>query len=469
MARKLTKEAIRGLLNKGLTGWERGKLVIQDFADRYCEKPPFLTDADVAEIKRGLSGDKNIRDYNDLMAMGRGIERGLMMCSMTWPEACLDLCTLIEMLEVVEMKNTIDFFESCMPRVVTAKQYQDIISAQKEKKLKFEYCLGYVIEERFYAIAPAEARAEIDEICPDIESVEGFISAVPEKYKDLCKQATDEIRRLYINGKLPAVFHKKDAKKAEPLVAKWKSNKLSAQDTMKLVDMLFVNGQQLYECEELPEWKDYMDKYSKYIFADEDEHFNHSYAVLEDCPKCWMDEQGYYKYPISTDEWVTRAKEIIWGLRAIDGEKTRSIQTVSRMLLKILDRVQLNIRMFLAVKTVIDTASEVIDVSFSEGAGVMDGVFIRVLVHIRDYNSGLKSLNEDRRWSNDKETKLEKVLKTLNNIDIEKLKPSAESIERLKNNITNNKDRDSWLQEKVHSLEYEDGLTFTELLSKDRK
>lgn len=463
MARKLTKEAIKGLLNKGLTGWERGRLVIQDFADRYFEKPSFLTDADLLEIKRGLSGDKNIRDYNDLMAMGRGIEKGLMVCCLTWPVACLDLCTLIEMLEVVEKKNTIDFFESCKPRIVTAKQYQDIVAAQREKKLKFEYCLGYVIEERFYAIAPVETREEIDEICPDIDSAEDFISAVPERYKDLCKQATNEIRRLYINGKLPAVFHKKDAKKAEPLVAKWKSNKLSVQDTMKLVDILFVTGQQLYQCDKLPEWKDYMDKYNKYLFSDEDERFNNSYAVLEDCPECWMDEQGYYKYPFSTGEWVTRAKEIIWCLRAIDGEKTLSIETISRMLLKILDKVQWNIRMFLAFKIVIDTACKAIDVSFSEGAGVMEGVFIRMQAHIRDFNDGLRSLNEDRRWGDAKETKLEKVLQTLNPIDIEKLKPSPESINRLENDITTNKDRYHWLPEKVNSLECGDGFNFKEM------
>jgi hypothetical protein len=467
MTRTVTTKAVKRIITKGLTGWERGKLVIQDFADRYCEKPPFLTDVDVAEIKRGLSGDKNIRDYNDLMAMGRGIDKGLMVCCMTWPEACLDLCTLIEMLDVVEKKNTIDFFESYKPRIVTSKQYRDIVAAQREKKLKFEYCLGYVIEERFYAIAPAETKAEIDEICPDIESAEDFISAVPEKYKDLCKQATNEIRRLYISGKLPAIFHKKDAKKAEPLMAKWKSNKLSAQDTTKLMDMLFVTGQQLYGRHELPEWKDYMDKYNKHLFGDEDEHFNHSYTVLEDCPKCWTDEQGYYKFPISTGEMITRAKEIIWGLRAIDGEKTRSIQTVSRMLRRILDRVQLNIRMFLAVKTVIDTASEAIGVSFSGGAGIMESVFLRMQAYIRDYNDGLKSLNEDRHWSNSIETKLEKVLKTLSPINIEQLKPSAESIERLKYNITTNEDRNEWLQEKVHSLEYEDGFNFAELLSKD--
>ena len=109
MTRTVTAKAVKRIITKGLTGWERGRLVIQDFADRYSEKPSFLTDADLLEIKRGLSGDKNIRDYNDLMAMGRGIEKGLMVCCLTWPVACLDLCTLIEMLDVVETKNRIDF------------------------------------------------------------------------------------------------------------------------------------------------------------------------------------------------------------------------------------------------------------------------------------------------------------------------------------------------------------------------
>jgi hypothetical protein len=120
-----------------------------------------------------------------------------------------------------------------------------------------------MIEEWFYAIAPAVAREDIDEICPDIESTEDFISAVPEKYKDYCKQTIDEISHLHISDKLSAVFHKEDAKKAEPLVAKWKNDRLSAQATTKLVDMLYVAGEQLYECDRLPEWKDYMYKYEE--------------------------------------------------------------------------------------------------------------------------------------------------------------------------------------------------------------
>ena len=467
MTRRLTKEAIRKLLTKGLTGWESGKLVLQDFADRYRKNPPFLTDADVSEIKRGLSGEKNINDYNDLMAMGKGIERGLMVCSMTWPEACLDLCTLIEMLNLVEKKNVIELFASCKPRVVTAKQYQDIVAAQREKKLKFEYCLGYVIEERFYAIAPAGVREEIDGLGIDIESAESFAAAVPEKYAKLYKQSVSEVHKLYIEDKLKAVYHDEDTKVVESLLNEWKKQNLSDKDVMKLVDMLFVTGQRIYDCDELPEWKDYMDKYNKYLFGDEDERFRYSYAILEDCPECWMDEQGYYKSPISTGEWIIRTTELIWGLRAIENEKPRSVQSVSQMFLAILNRAELNIRIFLGVKTVIDTASEIVGVSFSDDAGVMDSEFKRMEAYIGDYNKGLQSLKGERRRGNAKESKLEKVLKTLPLIDIAQLKPSAESIEWLKNNIITNNDRDEWLQEKVHSLEYDDGYSFASLKGKD--
>lgn len=64
------------------------------------------------------------------------------------------------------------------------------------------------IKAAIYATALQEAREEIKELCPDIESFEDFVSAGPEKYKDFEKQATDEVRCLYTNGKLPDVYHK---------------------------------------------------------------------------------------------------------------------------------------------------------------------------------------------------------------------------------------------------------------------
>ena len=111
------------------------------------------------------------------------------------------------------------------------------------------------MEERFYFLAPSEARNEIDELCVDIESAESFVSVVPDKYSTFCEQAIEEIRTLYIEGKLKAVYQDEDENKVKPLLAKWSKDELSIEETLKLVDKLFVTGQQLYECEKLPEWK----------------------------------------------------------------------------------------------------------------------------------------------------------------------------------------------------------------------
>ena len=166
------------------------------------------------------------------------------------------------------------------------------------------------------------------EINVDIESMADFVAAVPEAYSNLCKRTFDEIRCLYTEGKLPAVCHKKDIKKAEPLLAKWKGGQLSEQDNIKLVDMLYITGQQLYDCDELPEWNDYVDKYHQYLFGDEDERFRHVYAILGDCPEVWVNEQGCYKGPPKTSELITRNIELILGLINHNNKAKKSIQSV---------------------------------------------------------------------------------------------------------------------------------------------
>ncbi|MFC1793925.1 hypothetical protein ACFL3Q_10110 [Planctomycetota bacterium] len=145
-------------------------------------------------------------------------------------------------------------------------------------------------------------------------------------------------------------------KKAEPLLAKWKTGRLSTQDTMKLVDMLYVTGQQLYDCDKLPEWKDYMDKYDQYLFSDKDKRFQHIYAVLEDCPKVWIDKQGYYKDRTKPSEWITRSTERYLGLINHDNKAKKSIQSVGAELRNRLDAAEKNIRIFLAIKAIFDTA-----------------------------------------------------------------------------------------------------------------
>ena len=261
MTRTVTKTAIKRIISKGLTGWEAGKLILQDLIDSYHGRDSILTEADMATIRSAPMEGANVRDYNMFMALCQGFQTGQKMGEWSCSDACLEIILLERPLRDAGKRRTVELFESCGPRVVTRKQYEDIVVAQREKKLEFEYNLAYVIEERFYATAPPEAREEIDDLCIDIESAEDFASAVPKKYTTVFKQTIDKIRRLHTSGKLPAVCQKEDAKEAKPLLAKWKTGRLSAQDTVKLVDMLYVTGQQLYGCAELPEWKVFVDTY----------------------------------------------------------------------------------------------------------------------------------------------------------------------------------------------------------------
>ncbi|MHC4749956.1 MAG: hypothetical protein ACYTFW_08785, partial [Planctomycetota bacterium] len=251
MTRTVTTKAIKRIITKGLTGWEAGKLSLQDLIDSYHRRDSVLTEADIAAIRNAPMEGADVRDYNMFMALCRGFHVGHMLGEWTCADACLGINFLEDLLKDAKKRRTVELFELCGPHIVTRKQYQDIVAAQREKKLEFEYSLGYVIEKRFYVIAPPEAKKEIDEACVDIESLADFISAVPEAYSDLCKQAIDEIRCLYTSSKLPAIYQKKNTKKAEPLVVKWKEGQLSAQDIVMLVDMLYVTGQQLYDCTEL--------------------------------------------------------------------------------------------------------------------------------------------------------------------------------------------------------------------------
>lgn len=465
MVQSLTKKAVKRIIIKGLTGWEAGKLVLQDFVDSYHLRDTILTEADLAAIQNAPMEIKDAKDYNMFMALCRGFYKGCILGELACTEACLRISFLEELLKDTERHRMVELFEVCGPRVVTKKQHEGIVAAQREKKLKFEYSLGYVIEERFYAIAPREAREEIDEFCPDIESTEDFVSPVPEKYKDFCEQATDEIRSLYAVGKLLAFCHKKDMKKAEPLLVKWKNGQLSEQDTIKLVDMLYITGQELYGCDELPEWKDYMGKYHRYVFGDEDERFQHTYAILEDCSKIWIDEKDYYKRLPNPSEYITRNTELLLGLINQDDNPRRSIQSVGIELKNRLNISEQNIRLFFAVKAILDAVTDAVELDIPNKGGVLASQYIRLDAFIDLYNLRLEKLRENRKPWESAETRLEKVLKMLLPIDPEKLRPSPDSLKELRSDILKDAKGEEWLRTKVLSLECGDGFNFNILLN----
>jgi hypothetical protein len=402
MVQTVTTKAVKRIITKGLTGWEVGKLVLQDFIDTYYRRDSVLTDTDIAAIRNMPMEGPDVRDYNMFMALCRGFHVGHMLGEWTCSDACLEIIYFDRILQNVNKRRIVELFESCGPRVVTRKQYEEIVVAQREKKLKFEYSLGYVIVSR--------------------------------------QQKWHRLRHL-VRGEA----------------------QLSPQEVMNLVDMLYITGKQLYECQKLPEWKDYIEKYDQYLFGDEDERFGHVYAVLEDYSGVWVDEQDYYTGPPKPSELITRNTELLLGLITHDDKAKKSIKSVVIELKDKLDTAEQNIRMFLAIKAILDTAAEAIGLDIPGDKGMLFAPNIRLSANIDIYNFRLEELQEKRLSWESSETRLDKALKLLPAIDIEKLKPSPDSLKQLKDNILKYAKGEVWLRTKLLSIECGDGFSFKKI------
>jgi hypothetical protein len=230
---------------------------------------------------------------------------------------------------------------------------------------------------------------------------------------------------------------------------------------MKLLDMLYVTGRQLYGCDELPEWREFIDQYQRHWFED-DERFRHAYAVLEDCPEIWLDKKRRYKGPSSPSEWITYDKELFWGLIDHRGKQTKkSIERVGAELKGGLETAELNIRLLLAIKAVLDTAADAVGLDVPRDEGLLAGPNTRLDAFVHLYNIRLEELKEERKSG---ATRLEKALKMLPAIDPERLRPSSDSLKHLKANILDDARGEGWLRAKVRSLQCGDGFNFKELL-----
>ncbi len=75
MAKTVTATAVKKIITKGLTGWEAGKLVLQDLIDSVLGKSSVLSDSDMAAIQQAPMENADIRDYNTFMGLYRGFLR----------------------------------------------------------------------------------------------------------------------------------------------------------------------------------------------------------------------------------------------------------------------------------------------------------------------------------------------------------------------------------------------------------
>ena len=208
-----------------------------------------------------------------------------------------------------------------------------------------------------------------------------------------------------------------------------------------------------------------MDRYNQYLFGDEDERFRYVYAVLEDCPEIWLDKKGYYKGLPKVYEWITNDTELFLGLINHNDKAKKSIESVGAELRDRLDTAAQNIRLFLAIKAILDAAVDAVELDVPGDKGLLAGPNTRLGAYIDLYNIRIEELKKERRSWESGETRLDKALKILPAIDPEKLRPSPDSLKQLKEGILKDAQGEEWLRTKVRSLEYGDGFNFKKLLN----
>ena len=91
MAQTVTNKAVKRIITKGLTGWEAGKLSLQDLVDTYHRRDSILTEADIAAIRNIPMKGVDVRDFNMFMALCRGFHMGHMLGEWTCSDACLEI------------------------------------------------------------------------------------------------------------------------------------------------------------------------------------------------------------------------------------------------------------------------------------------------------------------------------------------------------------------------------------------
>ncbi len=165
-------------------------------------------------------------------------------------------------------------------------------------------------------------------------------------------------------------------------------------------------------------------------------------------------------------EWITHSTELLLGLIDHDDKPGKSIEHVGAELRGRLESAEQNIRMFLAIRAVLETAAVAVELDVSEADDVLTGANVRLDTFITLYSLRVEDLKEERRLWQPGGTRLERVLKLLPAIAVERLRPSVDSLSQLKKKILDDARGEGWLRTKVESLECRDGISFRELLDR---
>ncbi len=357
-----TKADIKKILSKGLTGKQAGRLTFQDNWLTDTQRGGVLTEKDHSYIRSGLKNETDRRDYNSYIRLYNYVDYTLKEARIVALEAETYLHIAYRILDGYAVSEAFRLAEMYIPAIVTEKQYEELKAKQRERKLKDVLSL----QEFISLLSEVDFEIIVDDDEPEPESEIDF------QNDERLREAVSTLQELLRAGKL----HPLKLKKREDY---WDGHKLKipAQPVQEVIEMLdkYLTGElqhgeddslhltvfrwsEAYNVEGIGEnIRRSLDEYIPALY-DEDStrqagRMQSSYiAIIQNPGDNWIDERGYWK-------------ELDYlGLVGIDAVKNTERDTKS---LKIfMNSSRERIKGFLAIKSVLEAISKVIDVDFLE-------------------------------------------------------------------------------------------------------
>lgn len=465
-----TKTDVRRLLKKGLTGKEAARLILQDSWEVDNEREGFLSESDIQAIKGSLKTAEDIQDYNKWVEVYRLIDYSLIDAERAylWVRG-----TILEVYPEVMSFYTAEQIRRLgfqIPKLVTARQYEDIKAAQRQRHMEEVLPLWDVLEWMDdEAIVSAEVlqewqryeseMAEDEEAHGDIfnwlyyERLAVFgamyvphliqliqdgklkpvllsaaereeVDAAWAAWKETTNWSTGEslwgttVRRIY--GRKKARPSKRSTAKLIGQLERLRDGLMSTEEGEQLLQFTYCSGQEVYGAGIAP--------YVRHVdeFKTNYDEPAHGYAILQEDTSAsyYVDERGYYN-----EEWHGR---LIRGLSDLDMfqriHEERDGETPGSGLVVYLTGqyalIRARLKAFLAIHSVLEACSEITGIPFVER---LEDWYksIESLIGLLNFSLKQANLSAHNEYFQGPELKLPLL-------DIDKLKPDPEHLQYMR-------------------------------------
>lgn len=139
---------IKPLLKKGLSGDEVGKIVIQHLLDESFGNETIFTEAEIDWLVGSLTDRSQAQRYNEYNVLWQGFARTAAFIQLVINEAINELTLIKQTVKDLWLYYEIERRAS-YTKIVTQKQYSELLEEQNKEKLKAEYSLQFL----FFCIA----------------------------------------------------------------------------------------------------------------------------------------------------------------------------------------------------------------------------------------------------------------------------------------------------------------------------